>query len=98
MAWDWDTAKQVGGGAIAIIGGLVGVVYRGQQARFSKLETAIALKADDEELTRQRDNIVDLFKEHARIREDMNGGFSAIREEMHAIHLDIVDRIGKLHG
>jgi hypothetical protein len=98
MAWDWDTAKQVGSGAVVVIGGLIGTLYRSQQARFSKLEAAVALKADDAELIRQRNNIVELFREHAKIREDMNGGFGALREEMHTIHLDIVDRIGKLHG
>jgi hypothetical protein len=87
---------QIGGGLIASIGALGGLLYKGIGARIRKVEGVAATKADLEEFNRQREHIIELFRENKEIRKDMNGGFSAIREEMHTIHLDLIDRLGKL--
>lgn len=98
MSFDWDTATTVGGVCAAAIGTLGGIVLKGVNARIKKVEDVIPLKADDAELQRQRGHIVDLFEENKEIRKDMNGGFSALRDEMHTIHLDLIDRLGQLRG
>ena len=98
MAFDWDTASKVGGTCVAAMGALVGVVYKGTHARIKRVEVAVALKADEAELLRQREHVVELFKENTKIREDMTNGFAAESKEMHTMHLDIINRLERIRG
>lgn len=93
MGFDWDTATKVGGSCLAAMGALVTTIYTGTQRRIKKVEVAVETKADKEELERQRNHVVDLFKENTKIREEMTAGFAALSKDMHEMHLDIIDRI-----
>src|SRR5260221_14094878 len=98
MSFDWDTASKVGGTCIAAMGALVGVIYKGTHARIKKVEIAVDIKADAAELERQRDHVVKLFEENAKIRGEMTAGFATVSQNMHQMHLDIIDRLEQVRG
>lgn len=98
MGFDWDTASKVGSGCIAAMGMLVGVIYKGTHARIKKVELKIDTKADTAELDRQRDHVIKLFEENAKIRAEMTAGFTTVTENMHKMHVDIIDRLNAPHG
>jgi uncharacterized membrane-anchored protein YhcB (DUF1043 family) len=81
---DSDTAKAVVAACLAALGTTTTWLYKGTHAR---------IKRGEEELNRQRDHVVALFQEVAEVRKDMNGGFEAIRKDMHAAHVDLIERL-----
>lgn len=93
MAFDIDTAKQVGSACAAAMGLMVGVIYKGTLRRFKKVEIDVASKADATELNRQRGHIEELYRDQKVLGTTMGNGFIKIGEDMHAMHLDIIDRI-----
>lgn len=99
MGFDWDTSKSFIGGCFGVIGILGTALYKGTQSRIKKVEVDLDAKASEVELERARGHIVDLFKENAKIREEMTSGFSAISKDMHEMHIDIIDRLEqRTHG
>jgi ribosomal protein L17 len=82
--FDNETMKYIAGTAIAALGTAIGWVRHDTNARIERGE---------EEVNRQRDHVVKLFQEIADVRKDMNGGFTAIRKDMHDAHLAIMDRL-----
>jgi hypothetical protein len=90
---DNETMKYIAGTALAALGTAVGWVRRDTNARIKRVEDDVKTKASEVELTRQREHVVALFQEVAKVREDMNGGFTAIRRDMHLAHVELIDRL-----
>jgi flavoprotein len=90
---DNETMKYLAGTAIAALGTAVGWVRRDTNARIKRVEEEVKTKASEAEVSRQRDHVVELFREVAAVRKDMNGGFEAIRKDMHAAHVDLIGRL-----
>lgn len=98
MAFDWDTASKVGGGCVTAMVALVGVIYKGTHSRIKKVELKVDTKADVTEVDRQRDHVIKLFEENAKIRAEMTSGFATVSRDMHQMHLDIIDRLDIRRG
>jgi hypothetical protein len=79
---DGDSTKWVLGFCTTALATTGGWLYNGAQNRFKKLEAELALKADDAELNRQRDNIVKLFEKVEEVRATMvqRGEFTSLRD------------------
>jgi hypothetical protein len=82
--FDNETMKYIAGTALAALGTAIGWVRHDTNARIERGE---------EEVNRQRDHVVKLFQEITDVRKDMNGGFEAIRKDMHAAHVDLIERL-----
>ena len=88
----WEKAvNYLGGIALA----LAGVVWHENKRRVEQVEKAIIAKADKDELDRNRADIRALYDGQARIRQEMNDGFSSVRGLIHDAHIDLLERIGK---
>lgn len=86
-----DAATWIAGTAVA----LISLVWADNKRRIDNLEKTINEKADKEDLDRQRDHVVSLFKEQADLRRDMNGGFSRVTELLHNGQVQILTELGK---
>jgi hypothetical protein len=98
MSFDIDTAKQVGGACLATMGAMVGIIYKGTVSRVKKVEVAVATKADNSELLRQRDSVAELFRDQKTMSKDMSDGFLSLTNGMRDMELRIIDRIDRGRG
>lgn len=74
---------------------LIGLVWADNKARMKTFEEELAKKASKEDLDRQRDHIVKLFEEQAKVRHDMNGGFQRITDLIHSGQIQIMSELAK---
>jgi hypothetical protein len=78
---DKDTATYLAGAALAALSTAVGWVRHDTNARIKRIEEDVKTKADESELTRQRDNIAELFNRVGDVRANMvtRGEFGELR-------------------
>lgn len=99
---DLGTVIAAGGLTTAVVGSLGGIIVRSINGRIKAVEDNVGTKADKEvvstSVANMRDDIGLLWQENKELRKDFNGGLEAIRKEMNAAHLDIVERIGKMNS
>jgi len=86
--FDNESAKYVLGVCTAALGTAGAWIYNGTQGRLKRIEDDVALKADKDELNRQRDNIGKLFEKVEEIRSEM-----VTRVEFTSLRDIIIDRL-----
>lgn len=81
--------------------GLVGVIWRAMEARMKshdhRLHEIAREKADAKELDRQRDNVAQIFREIAHVKDDLNDRCTQITNDVNAKHADLTRTIHTLH-
>lgn len=74
---------------------LVALVWADNKRRMDTFERDLSQKAGREELDRQRDHIIKLFEEQAKVRHDMNGGFQRLTDLVHEGQIKILVELAK---
>lgn len=74
---------------------LIGLVWADNKRRMDNFEEELSKKAGKDELDRQRDHIIKLFEEQAKVRHDMNGGFQRITDMLHEGQISILTELAK---
>lgn len=82
-------------GLCSLVVGLLWYIKRHTDKKMETIEAALELKADKDELDRQRDHVAELFRENAAIRKDMNGGFQRITDLLHSGQIQIMSELSK---
>lgn len=84
----------------ASIVGLVGLIYmtdkarmRDQEKRIESIERELLSRPTDADVEKQREHIVELYRQHTSIRSEMASGFSSINASIHKMHIDLIEKI-----
>lgn len=72
---------------------LLGLAWRQQDKRIDALEIKLETKASNDEVTRQRDNVGELFERVEEVKDEVNRTVSGMKDDASRRHLDIVERI-----
>jgi hypothetical protein len=77
------------------LGGLVGWLWYASRQEIADLKAAIAKKADQDEMTRQRNNIEKLFDEQTLIRKEMSKGFEDVKDAINRGNVEIIRELAR---
>lgn len=85
---------------LAGIGALIAALFGNNERRMSahakrlsELQVKLDDKADKEEMTRQRDNVTDLYRSLALHRQETATAFSDVKDQIHNMHIDILSKL-----
>ena len=92
-----DLAKWAGAAATffsACVAVILGT-WKNLNGRMRALALKVDAKADEAELIRQRDHVVELFEEQKSIRREMNEGFRGMQDTIHDLHVDLLEKFSE---
>lgn len=72
---------------------LIGLVWGDMRYRVHKLEQKLDLKAEKDEVNRQRDNVATLYEGQTEIRREIQMTATLLKDQLHKMHLDLLERI-----
>lgn len=78
---------------IAAATALISLVWGDMRYRVHKLEQKLDLKADKDEVNRQRDNVATLYEGQTEIRREIQNTATVLKDQLHKMHVDLLERI-----